>query len=68
MWAGRRIGRVVAYDDATGTQMIRYASQIRGAKNDDELTTIADMLDFNGGEARLLALAPPQRWTKFPRR
>ncbi|GMH67366.1 hypothetical protein TrLO_g5893 [Triparma laevis f. longispina] len=53
MWAGSRIGRVVAYDDATGTHIIRYASQIR-ARNDDEETTIADMLDFNGGEARLV--------------
>jgi len=56
-WDNRKVARVVAYDDTTGTHIVRYASHVRGANSaldDDDYCAVGDILDFNGGEARLV--------------
>ena len=57
VWAERRVARIVAYDEATGVHIVRYASQVRsrgGGMADEEVNSLGDMMDFNGGEARLV--------------
>ena len=58
-WDNRKVARVIAYDESTGTHVVRYASHVRsGQENssllEDEFGRICDVLDFNGGEARLV--------------
>ena len=56
-WEDRKVARVVAYDDTTGTHVVRYASHVRDTTkdlDDDGYYTVGDLLDFNGGEARLV--------------
>ena len=55
-WDSRKVARVVAYDDITGTHIVRYASHTRNNSGDfdDGYCAIGDLLDFNGGEARLV--------------
>ena len=61
VWAERRVARIVAYDESTGSHVVRYASHIRsvlcGGSNmgeGEELNSLGEMIDFNGGEARLI--------------
>ena len=62
MWENRKIAKVIAYDHATGTHIVRYASRVhRGGGRDggygdfdDGCYAVGDQLDFNGGEARFV--------------
>ncbi|GMI11426.1 hypothetical protein TrRE_jg3934, partial [Triparma retinervis] len=55
-WNSRKVARVVAYDDSTCTHIVRYASHTRNNSGnfDDGYCAVGDLLDFNGGEARLV--------------